>query len=60
MLCRLSHELDLLFWKQVRLMRADRVYMDFSKAFDKVGHDQLLWNVKSYAIQAELANWIQN
>ena len=33
----------------------DLVYMDFSKAFDKVPH-----KVKSHRIQGEVANWIQN
>ena len=38
----------------------DVVYMDFSKALDKVPHDRLLWKVRSHGIQGELANWIYN
>ena len=42
-------------------MRAvDFIYMDFSKAFDKVLHGRLLHQVKSHAIQGEVANWMQN
>ena len=38
----------------------DVVYMDFSKAFDKVPHGRLLHKVKSHGIQGEVAKWIQN
>ena len=38
----------------------DAVYMDFSKAFDKVPHGGLLNKVKSHGIQGEVAKWIQN
>ena len=38
----------------------DVVHTDFSKAFDKVPHGRLLHKVKSYAIQGEVANWMQN
>jgi len=38
----------------------DVVYMDFSKAFDKVPHGKLIQKVKSYGIQGELVRWIQN
>ena len=37
----------------------DIIYMDFSKAFDKVPHGRLLHQVKSHGIQGEVANWIQ-
>ena len=33
----------------------DVVYMDFSKAFDKILHE-----VKSHGIQGEVEKWIQN
>ena len=36
------------------------VYMDFSKAFDKVPHGRLVQKVKSHGIKGELARWIQN
>ena len=38
----------------------DVVYMDFSKAFDKVLHGRLVQKVKSHGIRGELARWIQN
>ena len=53
------------FFKEVTKMidedRAmDVVYMDFSKAFDKVPHGRLVQKVKSHGIRDELARWIQN
>ena len=38
----------------------DVVYMDFSKAFDKVPHGRLVQKVRSHGIRGELARWIQN
>ena len=38
----------------------DVVYMDFSKAFDKVPHGSLVQKFKSHRINGELARWIQN
>jgi len=38
----------------------DVVYMDFSKAFDKVAHGGLLQKMKMYGIEGDLANWIRN
>ena len=38
----------------------DVVYMDFSKAFDKVPHGKLLHKVKSHGFQGEVSKWIQN
>ena len=38
----------------------DVVYMDFSKAFDKVPHGRLLHKVESHGIQDEVSKWIQN
>ena len=38
----------------------DVVYMDFSKAFDKVPHGRLLHQVNSHGIQGEVSKWIQN
>ena len=38
----------------------DVVYMDFSKAFDKVPHGRLIQKVKSYGIRGELVRWVQN
>ena len=38
----------------------DVVYMDFSKAFDKLSHGRLVQKVKLHGIRGELARWIQN
>ena len=38
----------------------DVIYVDFSKAFDKVPRGRLLHKVKSHGIQGEVAKWIQN
>ena len=38
----------------------DVVYMDFSKAFDKVPHGRLVKKVNSHGIQGDLIKWIQN
>ena len=38
----------------------DVVYMDFSKAFDKIPHGRLLKKLKSHEIQGGLARWTQN
>ena len=38
----------------------DVIYMDFSKAFDKVPHGRLLHKVKSHGVQGEVSKWIQN
>ena len=36
----------------------DVLYIDFSRAFDSVVHNKLL--LKSYGIEYELYNWLQN
>jgi len=38
----------------------DVVYMDFSKAFDKVPHGRLIQKVRRHGVQGNLAVWIQN
>eukprot|EP00061_Rhincodon_typus_P013987 g40720.t1 len=38
----------------------DMIYMDFSKAFDKVPHARLVHKIRSNGIPGELAIWIQN
>ena len=38
----------------------DVVYMDFSKAFDKVPHGRLLQKIRRYGIESDLEVWIRN
>ena len=38
----------------------DIIYLDFSKAFDKVPHQRLLKKVASYGIKGEILQWIEN
>ena len=38
----------------------DCIYLDFSKAFDKVPHERLLLKLKSYGIDGKLFLWIKN
>ena len=39
---------------------ADVIYLDFSKAFDKVDHAILLKKLKSYGITGKLYNWLES
>ena len=59
----MSHELDRVFEEVTKMIEGravDVVYMDFSKAFDKVPHGTLVQKVKLHGIRGELARWIQN
>ena len=38
----------------------DVVYMDFSKAFDKVPHGRLIKKANAHGIQGDLTRWIHN
>lgn len=38
----------------------DVVDMHFNKAYDRVLHDELLWEVRSHWIHGQLANYIEN
>lgn len=37
----------------------DVVYLDFSKAFDKVSHRLLIYKLHSYGIREKVLNWIK-
>jgi hypothetical protein len=36
----------------------DAIYLDYSKAFDKVPHKRLLWKLKSYGVDNRIVDWI--
>lgn len=38
----------------------DVVYLDFSKAFDKVPHKRLIYKLKEYKINNSIVDWIEN
>ena len=38
----------------------DIVYLDFSKAFDKVAHRRLIKKLENYGIIGTLLNWVQD
>src|SRR5260221_7694543 len=38
----------------------DVLYMDFSKAFDKVPHRRLIEKLKGYGIDGEVLSWVRN
>ena len=38
----------------------DSIYIDYSKAFDKVDHDILLWKLRQYKIPDKYVTWIEN
>ncbi|HKJ81868.1 MAG TPA: reverse transcriptase family protein [Ignavibacteriaceae bacterium] len=38
----------------------DIVYLDFSKAFDKVPHKRLIKKLKSHGIDGTICNWVEN
>ena len=38
----------------------DIIYLDFSKAFDKVPHMRLVHKMREYGIDSHLVNWVKN
>ena len=40
-------------------LTVDAVYLDFSKAFDKVPHNRLINKIKAHGIGSFVANWIE-
>jgi hypothetical protein len=56
-LVEFTHELHTNMQKNTQV---DAVVMDFSKAFDKVAHNRLLYKLDYYGIRGNTLNWIQD
>jgi len=41
-------------------IQCDVIYTDFTKAFDTVSHDFLMYKIRKYGISGNLYNWIQS
>ena len=41
-------------------LQVDTAILDFSKAFDKVIHSRLLYNLEYYGIRGNLQNWLSS
>ena len=39
--------------------QTDLILLDFSKAFDKVNHSNLIWKLHQYGIRSHVLRWIQ-
>ena len=57
-LTQLLHHIDEIMCDLDSDDNADVLYLDFSKAFDKVDHNILLRKLQSYGIKGKLYNWI--
>ena len=57
---------NLLYFMEIVTKQVDKglpvdvVYLDFSKAFDKVPHNLLINNIKAHGIGCFVANWIES
>ena len=38
----------------------DAIYLDFSKAFDKVPHERLIKKLVAHGVGTKVSKWIQN
>ena len=57
---QLALTLDDIFRNFDKDIQTDIVVLDFSKAFDKVPHDRLLYKLDSYGIRDGLLRWLTN
>ena len=59
-LSELLAHFDLLYENLGNSLDSDTVYLDFSKAFDKVDHALLIKKLQLYGIKGKLLNWIKS
>ena len=60
----LSNQPTILFFEEVTSgidakQPVDTIYLDFSKAFDKVPHKRLISKLKAHGIDGQVSNWIE-
>ena len=55
----LTHVHDILT-NAIEGTNTDSIYIDYSKAFDKVDHDILLWKLSQYKVPKTYLSWISN
>ena len=59
-LSHLLEQYDLILDVLYNQANADVVYLDFSKAFDKVDHTIALNKIKRHSIEASLYRWLES
>ncbi|XP_047122947.1 uncharacterized protein LOC124806251 [Hydra vulgaris] len=55
----LLETMDFLTGNIVRILHIDIIFLDFTKAFDKVLHQRMLYKLKMYGIECNLLKWIK-
>ena len=58
-LTQLLKHTDIILNNFLKGLDTDSIYLDFSKAFDKVDHQILLLKLSSYGIRGKLLSWIE-